>query len=234
MFDLIIEPDIDRLIDQTAGNQRQQNGGNQRKSDEGRDQLRPEPGPHKPMPPFEVGFDEVAGQEQREDDEPDQVEIDQQQHEGIPGAGKKGIRLLPDRNGHLGIVEGKRQAGQQQDQDDPDRPNMALAPLALDRGRRRRLLFAQHPWRDEFCHVRRFRHRCYSDSFPAHSILPHYLTITNFWGTLKSRTSTVPLSQHRNGGHREADRRRLNRGKDGPRGTGAHAGGDHELRGVDR
>ena len=57
------------------------------------------------MSPLEIGLDEIAGQEQRQNDQADQVQIDQQEDEGIAGAGQKVIRLLTQRNGRLRIVE---------------------------------------------------------------------------------------------------------------------------------
>ena len=63
VLDLVVEPDIDRLVDQAAGHQGQEHGGNQGKADKGGDQLRAEPRPNEPMSPFEIGFDEIAREE---------------------------------------------------------------------------------------------------------------------------------------------------------------------------
>ena len=41
------------------------------------------------MPPFEIGLDEIARQQQRQNDEADQVQIDQQKDKGVPVLGRK-------------------------------------------------------------------------------------------------------------------------------------------------
>jgi hypothetical protein len=83
------------------------------------------------MPPLEVGLDEVAGEQQQQDNKPDEIEVEQEEHEGIAGRGQKGIRFLAAGNHDLGIVKGQRQTGEQQNEDDPDRPQMPLPAFRL-------------------------------------------------------------------------------------------------------
>ena len=83
------------------------------------------------MPPLEIGLDEVAGEQQQQDNKPDQVEVEEEEHERIAGRRQKGIRFLATGSQDLGIVKGQRQTGEQQNEDDPDRPQMHLPVFRL-------------------------------------------------------------------------------------------------------
>ena len=72
----------------------------------------PESRPKQPMPPFEIGLNEVAGKQEQQDDKTDQIEIDQQEHEGIAGRREKGIRVLAAWSQEVGVVKGQRQTGE--------------------------------------------------------------------------------------------------------------------------
>jgi hypothetical protein len=74
------------------------------------------------MPPLEIGLDEVAGEQQQQNDKPDQIEVEEEEHECVAGRRQKGIRVLATRSHDLGIVKGQRQTGEQKNEDDPDRP----------------------------------------------------------------------------------------------------------------
>jgi hypothetical protein len=83
------------------------------------------------MPPFEIGLDEVAGEQQQKDDKPNQIEVDEQEHESVTGSRQKGICFLATGCHDLGIVKGESEAGEQQNQDDPDRAQMHLSRFQL-------------------------------------------------------------------------------------------------------
>src|SRR4029079_19726250 len=76
------------------------------------------------MAPLEVGFDEVAGEQQQQNDKPNQIEIEQEEDKRIAGCRQNGIRFLAAGNDDLGIVEAQRQTVYQKNENDPDRPKM--------------------------------------------------------------------------------------------------------------
>jgi hypothetical protein len=87
LLDLVAEPDIHRFVDQPARDERQQHRRNEREPNEGGDQLRAEAGPQQTVPSLEVRLDEASGEQEGQHHQADQVQIDQQQHKGIAGAG---------------------------------------------------------------------------------------------------------------------------------------------------
>ena len=122
LFDLIAEPHIDRFIDQSARDQCQEHGWNERESDERRHQFGSKSRPKEPMPSLEVGLDEIAGEQQQQHHKPDQIEVEEQEHKRVARCGQKGIGFLAAGNHDLRIVQRQRQAGEQENQDNPDRP----------------------------------------------------------------------------------------------------------------
>ena len=134
MFNLIIEPDINRLVHQAARDEGKQHRGNQSEADEGRDQFRAKSRTHKAVTPLKIGFDQISREQQSQNDKPDEVQIDQQQHEGVAGAGEEGIGLFAAGDDSLRIVHRQGQAGQKENENDPDRSEMRLAGLTVRLG----------------------------------------------------------------------------------------------------
>ena len=83
LLDLIVEPHIHGLVDQAASHKSQEHGRDQRETNERGNQLDPETRPHQAMPTFEIGLDQIPGEQQGEDDEADQIQVDEQEDEGI-------------------------------------------------------------------------------------------------------------------------------------------------------
>jgi hypothetical protein len=129
VIDLIAEPHVHRFIHKSAGYKSQQDRRDERKSDKGGHKFRAKAGAEQPVAPFEVGLDDVSREEQQQHDEADQIQVDQQEDKRIAGGRKKGIRIFAARYHDLSVIEGQRQTRNEEQQQNPDRPQMTLMPF---------------------------------------------------------------------------------------------------------
>jgi hypothetical protein len=84
-FDADVEPGIEGRRQKPLGDEEQQRGGNQRQADEGQHQPRAQPRAEDPAPTFERELGQVAGHQEHEQDDQDNVQVDQQKEDDVSG-----------------------------------------------------------------------------------------------------------------------------------------------------
>ncbi len=135
MLHFLPEPVVDALGQQAARQADEQERRNQGKAHERGNELGPEPRSEQPLAPLKIGLDQVAGQQQDQDHQENDVHVQQRQDQDIAGHERRGLALVA-------VVEGQKDHRDQKGEHNQDRAEMGNRTVGLRPGRRgRRAIF---------------------------------------------------------------------------------------------